>query len=77
MNPRRCRPFLPGYLPAARIASALALLPAAALAIGCDAHAPGEAAATISAGGPILTVDDPMAIMNLDVIETIKEGKTI
>jgi hypothetical protein len=77
MNPHRSRPFLLAIEPAARITSALALLQVVVLAIGCNTHAPGEVEATISRGGPIITVNDPMAIMNLKVVETIKEGKTI
>jgi hypothetical protein len=77
MNSPQSRQFLLAILPAARIASALALLQVMVPAIGCNTHAPGEGATTIYTGGPIITVNDPMAIMNLKVVETIKEGKTI
>ncbi len=58
MNTHRSRPFLLAIVPAARIASALALLQAVALAIGCNTHDPREVATTIYTGGPIITVND-------------------
>ena len=45
-------------VPVARLAPALALLPALALAIGCTTRAPGEVATTIYTGGTIITVND-------------------
>ncbi len=58
MNTRPRRTLLPTIFPAARIASALALVPVAALAIACTPKAPREVAATIYTGGTIVTVDD-------------------
>jgi hypothetical protein len=54
--PSRLWPFR--FAPVTRLRSALALVPAVGLAIGCTTSVPKEVAATIYTGGTVITVND-------------------
>jgi predicted amidohydrolase YtcJ len=61
-------------VPVTRLAPALALLPAVALAIGCTTSAPKEVATTIYTGGTIITVNDAQPTAGAIAV---KDGKIL